>query len=237
MQSATSYALASLVVVAIAGTFAEYSGLAGMGHGGGGGSIFGAFIISSLLSIVPALFAFVLFRAGAAVSKRCSDPGSAFGVGIVFAAGASILAIGVGLSMHSLGLAACLLVILNCVFAYSAPFTIGRRTANASSALDYESIVPESISKKSGVVSFSLFLVTLIGTALATLTAFTVGGGGHPPGGVVLLMFAALGVFVLAPIGVVLGFLGRPHRNGNAMVGLLGNLFLLFLALWFKSHI
>ena len=236
MQSAASYALASLLVIAIASTFALYAEPSGVGHHGG--SILGLIIISSLLSVLPALFAFVLFRAGAIASKRSSDSGSAFAIGIAFAAGASILAIGVGLSMHSLKLAACVLVVLNCVFAYFAPFAFGRRTAGADSAFVYEPIVSEDIAKKCGVASFSIFLAILAGIVLVILAAISAGGnGGGHPGGIILIIFIAFGIFGLAPIGAALGFLGRPHRNGKALIGLLGNLLLLFPALWFYTHI
>jgi len=234
MQSAISYALASLLLVAIASTVA-YLGIMRIGHDGG--SLLGLFVVSLLFSALPSLFAFLLFRVGTTVSRRHSDSRSAFAIGIAFSAGASILAIGVGLSLQSLRWFVCVLLILNCVFAYSAPFTFGRPTASASSTSEHEPIVPEGIAKNFSTASFSLFLVILIGTVLGILVAHAAGGGGHPPGGLMVLILVAFGIFVLAPLGVALGSLGKPQRNGKALIGLLGNLLLFLLALWFSRRI
>jgi hypothetical protein len=98
-------------------------------------------------------------------------------------------------------------------------------------------MLSEDVAKKCGIASFALFLTLIIGTVFLTLVALTAGGGGHPPGGVILLIFAAIGIFFLSPIGLLLGLLGALQTNGKSLVGLVGNLLLFLLVLWFKRHI
>ena len=88
MQPSAIYATAVWIVLSISRLAIGLLLIAGMGHGGAGGSLFAAFLLTAIyslmLSIAPACIAYTFFTAGSKFSKRSQSGREAILLGIIF---------------------------------------------------------------------------------------------------------------------------------------------------------
>lgn len=131
MNTPVIFALASWLGFSIGCEVFIYLAFSELGHGGGGGNkgtyTFAAFLLSAVVTAIPAAVAAILFQVGSIYSKRVQTRESAFTLGIVSSLVASALSITLGMSWNSIALIVISFVGIASFFCFVAPFLVGTR--------------------------------------------------------------------------------------------------------------